>query len=88
MESWLLNIKHGFLSIWTAELFLHQLQALPMNYLKNKILSSQAFLKNLLLPPSHKHRKEQLCTIKGEALFHILKETEHLFLNIAYWNNN
>lgn len=63
---------------------MHQLQALPMNYLKNKILSSQAFLKNLLLPPLHKHRKEQLCTIKGEVLFHILKETVHLFLNIAY----
>lgn len=59
-----------------------------MNYLKNKFLCSETFLKNLLLSLSHKHRKEQMGTIKGEALFPILKETMHLFLNIACFSSN
>lgn len=59
-----------------------------MNYLKNKILSPETFLKNLLLPPSHKHRKKQMYTIKGETLFHVLKETVHLLLSIACLKNN
>jgi hypothetical protein len=70
--------------IFEVELFSYQLQGLPMNYLKNKILISEAFLKNLLLPPSYKHRKEQMCSIKGETLFHVIKETVHLLLNIAW----
>ena len=42
----------------------------------------------ILLPPSHKHRKEQMYTIKGETLLHVLKDTVHLLLNIACLNNN
>lgn len=50
-------------------------------------MSSEAFLKNLLLPPSHKHGKEQMCTIKGETIFHIWKGTVHLLLSMARLNN-
>lgn len=73
IEFWLLNIKHDSFSPQQQNLFLYQLQSLPMNNIKNKISSSEAFLKTIYYL-NHISIENNICVLLKLKLLSILRK--------------